>query len=300
MKNTGQIFDIQSLSIHDGPGIRTTVFLKGCPLRCVWCHNPESQKEMTEIFFSPERCSGCRSCVQVCPQQCHRFDAVHLFDRTGCIRCGSCTENCFSEALVKVGRAMSVNEVLQQVLADRPFYGSNGGLTVSGGEPMAQFDFTLQLVREAKKHGLHICLDTCGYAAWEKYELLLPYIDIFLYDIKASDPAKHKAFTGVELSLIQENLRKLDAAGAVIYLRCPLIPGLNDEKTHWQQLGKLAESLHHVEEITLHPYHPLGIEKNKHLGAEVPFNCAEFASADAVQQAAEVIAAETTVRIQKR
>ncbi len=300
MQQTGMVFDIQKFSVHDGPGIRTTVFVKGCPLRCLWCHNPESQSIRPEIFFTQEKCIGCGSCVAACPEHCHVLTQTHLFDRAQCLRCGKCAEACLPEALELAGRSMSVEETLAKVLEDKVFYEtSGGGMTVSGGEPMMQFDFTLALVRAAKAEGLHVCLDTCGYADFAKYQEILPYADLFLYDIKASDPVKHQEFTGVDNVRILENLRLLDAAGGKTVLRCPLIPGLNDDEAHLRNIGKLAQNLQHVQEITLHPYHPLGQSKNTRLGNAGFYENSEFATTEDCSRWLEMVSAETEVPVRR-
>ena len=293
----GTIFDIMKFAIHDGPGIRTTVFLKGCPLKCLWCHNPESQKREKEISFIPEKCIGCGWCFEHCPQHAHIMqDGKHVLLRDRCERCGVCAEKCYAKAIEVIGREVTVEEVLTEVLKDKPFYdNSGGGMTVSGGEPMMQFEFTAALLRAAKDAGLHTCLDTSGFAPIDNYLKLLDLVDIFLYDIKDTDPERHKKTTGVPLPPVLDNLKKLDAAGGRTILRCPLIPGINADDKHLQGIAEIANSLTHLLEITLHPYHPLGKSKSERIGGQYPLPDTEFAEADAVEHWLSIIAANTTV-----
>jgi pyruvate formate lyase activating enzyme len=270
MNGKGTVFDIMKFAIHDGPGIRTAVFLKGCPLRCLWCHNPESQETKPELSFIPSKCIGCGYCFKACPDGCHRMeDGVHVLDRSKCVRCGLCAKECHAQALELIGREMGVDEVLDEVMKDQPFYEtSGGGLTVSGGEPMAQFEFTLALLTEAKRRGLHVCMETCGFASRERYGKMLPLVDIFLFDVKESDDARHREYTGVPLEPIRKTLEFLDEKGAQIVLRCPLIPGLNAREEHFKAVGELAERLKNVSQVDVEPYHPLGISKSERIGKD--------------------------------
>jgi pyruvate formate lyase activating enzyme len=272
----GRIFDLQRFSTHDGPGIRTTVFLKGCPLRCLWCHNPEGISPDLQLSFLPSPCVGCGACRDVCPNEGHRIERnegriVHVLERSRCRRCGSCAAACVSGALEQVGRDLSVADVLGEVLQDRVFYGlSGGGLTLSGGEPLLQADFTAALLRAAKDQGIACCLETSGYARWPQWEGLVGLVDLFLFDYKETDPQRHVEFTGVSNALILENLRALYARGAKIALRCPIIPGCNDRPDHFAGIAALAREMPALEGIELLPYHPLGTGKSERLGAVRP------------------------------
>ncbi len=264
---TGRIFDIQHFAIHDGPGIRTTVFLKGCPLRCLWCHNPESQAAGVEIFYLPEKCIDCRTCAAVCPRGAHHFEAAgHYLDRAACDRCGACGLECYTGALERVGQEMTVEAVLAEVLKDSAFYRDTGGITISGGEPMQQFAFTRALLEGAKAAGLRTCLETSGCTTRERCLEIAPLVDLFLFDVKESDPELHRRFTGVTNQAIRDNLRTLDRSGARLVLRCPLIPGYNDRPGHLAAIAELANELRNVVEIHILPYHPLGTSKRQRLG----------------------------------
>ena len=266
----GIVFNIQRFSVNDGPGIRTTVFLKGCPLRCRWCHNPESARHAPEMMYAEEKCAVCGRCVPRCPLGCHRIGVggIHLFARADCRGCGECVPaGC--EALELCGREMSVQEVLAEVLRDRVYYDhSGGGMTVSGGEPTADLPFTESLLRAAKEAGIRTALETCGYADEEAFRRLLPLTDLFLFDYKETDPEKHRQFTGVDNARILANLRMLSGAGASIVLRCPLIPGYNDRPEHLAGIAAIADELPGILRVELEPYHALGSGKAARVGRE--------------------------------
>jgi pyruvate formate lyase activating enzyme len=264
----GCVFDIQRFCIHDGPGIRTTVFLKGCPLRCVWCHNPEGIAPQPELSFMPDRCIGCGACARACRHGAHEFaDGLHIPRRERCVVCGACAQECAPQALEVVGREQTVEEVLREVLSDRPFYEtSGGGMTLSGGEPTLQIDFAVALLAQARAAGVHTCVETCCHCSWERLEQMLPLVDLFLIDVKETDSARHRAWTGAPNEPILENIRRLDAAGAPMLLRCPLVPGLNDREDHWRAIARLARGLKHVRGVEVMPYHALGESKRARFG----------------------------------
>ena len=280
----GRIFDIQRFSIHDGPGIRTTVFLKGCPLRCVWCHNPEGISPSPTISFLPEKCLGCGECVRVCPQGAHHLVAsesngsaiTHVYDREHCITCGHCTEVCDTHTVEIVGRPISVQEVMKEVSQDKAFYNaSGGGLTLSGGEPLAQIEFTIALLSAAKEQGIHCCLETAGFTSRERFKRILSLVDLFLYDFKDTDPDRHAEFTGQSNKLILQNLRFLHDAGAKIQLQCPIVPGFNDREDHFTGIAALSRSLPNLTGVQLLPYHPLGKSKLERFGLKPSVNVSD-------------------------
>lgn len=264
----GNVFHIQRFSLYDGPGVRTVVFLKGCPLRCVWCHNPEGLSPKQQIQFNPSKCIGCMDCVNACPNGCHTQESGHhIYNRDQCTACGQCAAGCCSNALSLSGMEMTPEEVMVQVLKDRSVYSeSGGGLTLSGGEPFAQPKFAIALLRLAKEHALHTCVETCGYTSADILTEAAKYTDLFLYDYKLTDEDLHRKFCGVSNRKILENLNLLDKLGANVILRCPVIPGCNDEDSHIQAIGKLAASHSCIQQVHLEPYHRLGIDKAAQLG----------------------------------
>lgn len=261
----GNIISIQHFSIHDGPGIRSTVFFQGCPLHCLWCHNPESHAFLAFVGFNAQKCVSCGRCAAVCPHGCHRMEqGVHTFDRAGCDACGRCVDQCLSGSLQMVGRRAAAEELAAEVVKDRKFFEhTGGGVTLSGGEPAMQPDFALALLQSFGRQGIHRAVETCGYADRQVYERLLPETDLFLYDCKETDPQLHRKYTGVDNEKILENLRFLHDSGAHVLLRCPIIPGLNDRDEHLEKLAALYHSLPRLVGIELLPYHALGASKTK-------------------------------------
>lgn len=267
---SGILFDIRRYSVHDGPGIRTTVFFKGCPLNCWWCHNPEGRSPEIEIFQRDNRCIRCGACLDVCvvgaiSQQHDTF----VTDRTLCTLCGACVEECYAEARELVGKRMTVAEVMVEIEKDRPFYEqSGGGVTFSGGEPLLQPTFLAALLRACRSQGIHTALDTCGYASWETLNRLRQDVDLFLYDLKLIDEERHRQYTGVSNQLILENLRRLSASGHSVLVRFPLIPYINDDERNLHQMVEFLLSLPQQYPVDLLPYHDSALHKYHGLGVE--------------------------------
>lgn len=264
----GRIFDIQRFCIHDGPGIRTTVFFKGCPLACAWCHNPESQSADRELFYTRALCIGCGACSAACPEHVHLIvDGSHSMDRSACIRCFRCVEVCPTAALEAVGREVTVDEVLAEVERDRVFYEqSGGGMTLSGGEPLAQSAFARALLEAAHRSGLHTCVETSGFGAVESVLELAQQTDLLLWDLKDTDEGRHRRFTGAPLAPILANLSAVDAAGHSTVLRCILLETINLTEDHLEGVAAVWASLRHCIGVELLPYHALGRAKLDRLG----------------------------------
>ena len=267
-QESGIIFNIQRFSIHDGPGIRTSVFMKGCAMRCIWCHNPESWDSDTEIAYYPDKCIGCGACINICP--CHfvkEIDGIHIFNRQSCLKCGKCTDICYAEALKTIGKLMTADEVFDEIIKDHIFYEtSGGGVTLSGGEPLFQPKFAEEILKRCKESNIHTCIETSGLAKSNDLLAAAKYTDLFLFDIKETDTSRHINYTGIDNYSILENLSVLDKSGALIILRCPIIPGLNDCEEHLSGIARIANSLKNIQRIEIQPYHSLGLSKAQAIG----------------------------------
>ncbi len=263
----GTVFDIRRFSIHDGPGLRTTVFFKGCPLRCYWCHNPESQHHRRELMYWPERCIQCQACVAACPNGAIAWDGAQpVTDAAKCDLAGACTQACYAEARQIAGRTMGVAQVMAELTRDQSFYEtSNGGVTFSGGEPLLQPAFLLGLLQACRAAEIHTALDTCGFAPWETIDRIRPFVDLFLYDIKLMDPVRHRKYTLVFNPRILDNLRQLAQLGHKIIVRVPIIPGINDDERNLHQTAAFAMGLGGLGRVDLLPYHAAATGKYERL-----------------------------------
>lgn len=266
--NKGMVLSVMRAALEDGPGIRTTVFLKGCPLDCIWCHNPESKSKHQELAYFDERCTQCGECVEACPNDAHSISqGEHILERANCAVSGCCVDACHYNALEVTGEMKHAEEIMEIVLKDKAYYhASGGGMTISGGEPLMQTSFTKHLLELAKVHNIHTCLDTSGYAPSESILEVIPLTDLFLFDLKASGPEIHKDLTGASNKLILENLDLLYTNGASIEIRLPLVEGINDHQDHFENVRQLLAKYPELKAVTVMPYHNTGQGKCKRYG----------------------------------
>ena len=287
----GLVFNIQGYSVQDGPGIRTTVFLTGCPLKCQWCSNIESQASSPQLAFIRKLCTLCGRCVQACPEGAIsiNWDDVKV-ERNLCTYCGKCVEVCHPAALKIWGEEISVGEALQEVKKDRPFYeNSGGGVTLSGGEPLNQPRFALALLQLCHKIGIHTCLDTCGFADPHTLEKALKYTDLVLYDLKHMDSTSHQQLTGVPNQLILDNAKLIADERIPMIIRVPLIPMINDSEENISSIAAFTRSLRSVHQIDLLPYHRFGISKYEALDHTYALSSLPSPGKEAVERAKHII-----------
>lgn len=294
----GWIFDIQRFSVHDGPGIRTTIFFQGCPLSCLWCSNPESLDPKPQVLYFTQLCKGCAACVQACPQKAisTATDAIH-YNRERCVNCGACARVCLYEARILSGRQVTVGDICEVVSKDWRYYmQSGGGVTCGGGEALMQSEFlSALLTRLHNDLGYHTCLDTSGFAPWKVFETLLPYLDLVLMDIKHMDSVVHKKLTGVDNRLILKNARELAKRDFPVLVRLPLITGENDDEAHIHTLGKFLHE-NCLCDVELMTYHTYGLNKYRALGIEYPLSERDKPDADGCKAILESYGLRVEVR----
>ncbi|MGI6706207.1 MAG: glycyl-radical enzyme activating protein [Clostridia bacterium] len=263
----GTVFNIQRFSIHDGPGIRTTVFLKGCSLRCFWCHNPESLSAKRELQMFPEKCIGCGQCFSVCLKGAHEMTGEgRVFHRERCTACGRCVELCYAEALVMAGEEMDVDEVVDEVMKDEDFYrNSGGGVTLSGGEPLLQPEFCREILARCKDRGIHTAIETAAFVDWKAFEKVMDYTDLFLVDIKLMDAVRHREVTGATNEKILDNIKRLRVTAIPQIIRIPVVPGINDNEGNMEETAVFLQDFPNLEYVELLKFHKMAVGKYQSL-----------------------------------
>ncbi len=285
---SAKYIDIKRFAVHDGPGIRTTLFLKGCSLRCIWCHNPESRQPQPELAIHYQKCTLCGECAKICP--CHRIvNGVHEFSRADCKACGRCESVCLSGALELFGKSMTVDEAAAKLLEDRIFYVDGGGITLSGGEPLLHSEFCAELLTRMKAEGIHCAVDTCGNVPWTAFEAVLPHTDMFLYDFKCADSEKHRRLTGCGNELILENLKRLNGTGKTIEIRMIMVPEHNMDESDIRAAGEFLAPLKSVSAVRLLAYHSLARSKFKAVGHPDTMPDVTAPDADALERVAVIL-----------
>ncbi len=286
--NEARYIDIKRFAVHDGPGIRTTLFLKGCSLRCIWCHNPESRQPQPELAIHYPKCTLCGECAKIC--SCHSIvDGQHEFNRPDCKACGRCVVACPSGVLELFGKSITVDEAAAKLLEDRIFYADGGGITLSGGEPLLHSEFCADLLARMKAEGIHCAVDTCGNVPWSAFEAVLPYTGMFLYDFKCADSEKHKRLTGSGNELILENLKRLNETGKEIEIRMIMVPEHNMDESDLQAAGEFLAPLKNITAVRLLAYHSLARSKFKAVGHPDTMPDVPSPDANALERAADAL-----------
>lgn len=294
----GRITTIQRMSIHDGPGIRSTVFLKGCNMHCGWCHNPETLNINPELEWIQQKCIGCNSCTEVCMTGAFSLvDGKTNFQKSQCTSCFDCVPVCYAEAINKIGREVTPKEIFEEVKLDFPFFkSSGGGITISGGEPMLQAEFTKQTLSVFKEAGIHTALDTNLSVSWKYYEKLLPYTDLVLADLKMMNDALHLKWTGRHISTVIDNMNKLDASGIPYFIRTPIIPEVNDNETEISAIAAFVALLKNVKKHELLPYHTLASCKYTNLEMENPMGHTKDLSKEQLERFHEILSDNSFIK----